>query len=29
MTLDPAELPANLDLLESIEKATLRLVDGV
>ena len=26
MTLDPAELPANLDLLESIEKATLRLV---
>ncbi len=26
MTLDPTELPANLDLLESIEKATLRLV---
>ena len=26
MTLDPAELPANPDLLESIEKATLRLV---
>ena len=26
MTLNPAELPANLDLLESIEKATLRLV---
>lgn len=26
MTLDPAELPANLDVLESIEKATLRLV---
>ena len=26
MTLDPAELPDNLDVLESIEKATLRLV---
>ncbi len=26
MTLNPAELPCNLDLLESIEKATLRLV---
>ena len=26
MTLDPTELPANLDMLESIEKATLRLV---
>jgi hypothetical protein len=26
MTLDPTELPANLDWLESIEKATLRLV---
>ena len=26
MTLDPIELPANLDVLESIEKATLRLV---
>ena len=26
MTLDPTELPANLDVLESIEKATLRLV---
>ena len=26
MTLDPTELPANPDLLESIEKATLRLV---
>ena len=26
MTLNPVELPANLDLLESIEKATLRLV---
>ena len=28
MTLDPAGLPADLDLLESIEKATLRLVSG-
>lgn len=26
MTLDPTELPANLDVLESVEKATLRLV---
>ena len=26
MTLDPNELPNNLDLLEAIEKATLRLV---
>ncbi len=26
MTLDPTELPDNLDVLESIEKATLRLV---
>ena len=26
MTLDPAELPDNLDVLEAIEKATLRLV---
>ena len=26
MALDPAELPADLDLLESIEKVTLRLV---
>jgi len=26
MTLEPAELPDSLDLLESIEKATLRLV---
>ena len=30
MTLDPNELPGNLDLLESIEKATLRLgVQGI